>query len=286
MDDEPEKRGRRYEVISYLLSNLDLLSKPDATVIDAIKAVPIGCADKSIPTWRGDFVRTMQALKDIGRLVARVAKFVPAPDHLTWHHTFNKILFREPLLDEQTIRARLHAENRPAGEKSLSRASMSESLDYFDILYEHCAILRDATTATDIEHAKGERPTVRAALIDDRLGQGQFRDALCERWKNVCAVTGCTVLETLRASHMKPWRDSTNAERLNPANGLLLTAHLDALFDKHLISFTDDGEMLVTPHIQAADQQLLGIPQRLQNILSDEENRFLAKHRAKSQFAI
>ena len=42
----------------------------------------------------------------------------------------------------------------------------------------------------------------------------------------------------------QPWRDSTNAERLDPYNGLLLTASIDRLFDRGLISFADDGQML------------------------------------------
>jgi len=141
----------------------------------------------------------------------------------------------------------------------------------------------------DIAEIKAD-PTIseteRAALVKARLGQGQFRDALRQRWQNVCAVTGCTILETLRASHIKAWHESTTAERLNPANGLLLVAHLDALFDKHLISFDDCGDMLVSSRIKDNDRRLLGIPQRLQKTLSDEERRFLAVHRANGQFSI
>jgi HNH endonuclease len=105
-----------------------------------------------------------------------------------------------------------------------------------------------AEIVADIAEIEGDPnipDTDRPALVKARVGQGLFRDKLLDRWENKCAVTGCTVLQILRASHMKPWRESTNFERLDPANGLLLTAHFDALFDKELISFTDDGEMLV-----------------------------------------
>ncbi len=134
----------------------------------------------------------------------------------------------------------------------------------------------------DIKEIEGDPnipETDRLALVNARVGQGQFRDGLLDRWKKACAVTGCTVLQILRASHMKPWRESTNPERLDPANGLLLTAHFDALFDKELISFTDDGEMLVSSFITAADQQLLGVPQRLRLPLNDKERAFLTVHR-------
>ena len=50
-------------------------------------------------------------------------------------------------------------------------------------------------------------------------------------WGNRCCVTGSTTLDAIRASHIKPWRRSSNQERLDPYNGLPLVATLDALFD-------------------------------------------------------
>jgi hypothetical protein len=128
--------------------------------------------------------------------------------------------------------------------------------------------------------------TVCEVLVNARLGQGQFRDTLLQRWGNACAVTGCTVREILRASHIQSWSDSTNAERLNAENGLLLVAHLDALFDRHLISFQDDGSMLIAPTVDDANRRVLGIPRGLRESLRDGEKKFLAKHRNKGQFSI
>ena len=79
--------------------------------------------------------------------------------------------------------------------------------------------------AQDIGETEKER------LIAARLGQGKFRSDLLNRWQNSCAVTGSTTLAAIRASHCKPWRLATNAERLDSANGLPLVATLDALFD-------------------------------------------------------
>jgi HNH endonuclease len=104
--------------------------------------------------------------------------------------------------------------------------------------------------------------TTRVALIDARLGQGKFRDDLFELWGG-CAVSGCKVSELLRASHVKPWRKCTNKERLDPHNGLLLGAHLDALFDAGLISFDDNGSMLVSVEISGADRDELRLGRRL-----------------------
>ena len=70
-----------------------------------------------------------------------------------------------------------------------------------------------------------------------------------KRRSHRCAVTGCAISVVLRSSHIKPWADSTNSERLNPANGLLLAAHIDALFDGGLISFENNGTMLASGRV-------------------------------------
>jgi len=84
-------------------------------------------------------------------------------------------------------------------------------------------------------------PTEKDALVKARRGQGKFREAVLSYWGN-CAVSNCSELFLLRASHIKPWKDSTNTERLDRYNGLLLNPNLDAAFDKGLISFADDGK--------------------------------------------
>jgi putative restriction endonuclease len=63
--------------------------------------------------------------------------------------------------------------------------------------------------------------TTRDSVIKSRLGQGEYRRNLIEVWGG-CSVTGCKTIEILRASHIKPWRFSSNSERLDPYNGLLL----------------------------------------------------------------
>lgn len=60
--------------------------------------------------------------------------------------------------------------------------------------------------------------TTREAVIQSRIGQGLFRTDLIEFWQG-CSVTDCKHIELLRASHIKPWRDSSNAERLDTYNG-------------------------------------------------------------------
>lgn len=81
--------------------------------------------------------------------------------------------------------------------------------------------------------------TQRETLIQARIGQGRFRADVTRLWGKgeTCSLTGIALPELLVASHIKPWRDSTSEERLDPANGLLLAVHADKLFDRHLLSF-------------------------------------------------
>src|ERR1019366_6901961 len=82
---------------------------------------------------------------------------------------------------------------------------------------------------SDIEQQQGIDSTTKRALFNARLGQGKFRTQVLESWGNCCSVTGSVVQPAIRASHIKPWRESSNAERLDRNNGLPLIASLDAL---------------------------------------------------------
>ena len=122
--------------------------------------------------------------------------------------------------------------------------------------------------------------TERQAIIAARRGQGRFRTDLIELWSGKCAVTKSRALSLLRASHIKPWRDSTNAQRLDRYNGLLLIPNFDSAFDIGLITFDDDGRMLLSPELRDEEARLLGIKRGLKLVCVFEENKpFLAIHR-------
>jgi hypothetical protein len=108
----------------------------------------------------------------------------------------------------------------------------------------------DAETASsvlqqlaDIDQIKdsGQIPeTQRVQLVKARVGQGLFRSLVLLKHP-VCRVTGVADKRLLRASHIKPWKDSSNFERLDGNNGIMLSPHVDALFDQGLMSFEDNG---------------------------------------------
>jgi hypothetical protein len=125
------------------------------------------------------------------------------------------------------------------------------------------------------------RATEAERLVVQRVGQDVFRAGLMEYWDGKCAVSGLAVPELLRASHIKPWAAcETDAERLDVFNGLLLAPNLDAAFDAGLITVADDGVVVVSTSLTAADRGLLGLelPLRVQRVESGHR-RYLSFHR-------
>lgn len=123
--------------------------------------------------------------------------------------------------------------------------------------------------------------TERTQLLAARLGQGRFRRNLIILWKT-CSVTGCEDHAILVASHIVPWAQSSNADRLNPFNGLLLTASLDKLFDQHFVTFDEHGQMLVNPRFTERDLKAAGVSAAMRlRSLPDALKPYLARHREK-----
>jgi predicted restriction endonuclease len=84
------------------------------------------------------------------------------------------------------------------------------------------------------------------------------------------------------ASHIRPWRDSSNSERLSGENGLLLTPTIDHLFDKGFISFEDGGRLIVSPVAHKESLRRMGIQtDGLVNVggFSEVQRQFLDYHR-------
>lgn len=79
-------------------------------------------------------------------------------------------------------------------------------------------------------------------------------------WQSRCCVTGLAVPELLKASHIKPWAAcDSDDERLDVFNGLLLSPHLDALFDGGWVSFDDNGNLLISKQLAAPECERLGV---------------------------
>src|SRR5262249_49401064 len=136
-----------------------------------------------------------------------------------------------------------------------------------------------AITATLPRSTEAER------LVVQRIGQDIFRDSLMDYWGGRCPLTGIAEPALLRASHIVPWSDCGDEQRLDVQNGLLLSALWDAAFDKGLVSFADDGGVLANPLLSGAARAALGIDQALPlPSLRDQQRANLALHRARHGF--
>lgn len=137
----------------------------------------------------------------------------------------------------------------------------------------------DKDTATNIitynELASKDKETV----VKARIGQGLFRSYLINYWGK-CSVTGCDKLDTLIASHIKPWKDCDNREAIDVYNGFLLSPNLDKLFDLGLITFEDNGNIIISSKLTKDNIASLGILSEMK-VTKIEENhkQFLKFHR-------
>jgi putative restriction endonuclease len=85
----------------------------------------------------------------------------------------------------------------------------------------------------------------------------------------------------LKASHIKPWRDATDTERLDGANGLLLSPHIDHLFDDGYITFSPNQELVIVPEVREKLLDAWGIDAGVRvGDFSREQNAYLDDHRA------
>jgi hypothetical protein len=131
----------------------------------------------------------------------------------------------------------------------------------------------------DVERDTEVPETQRIQLAKARVGQGLFRKRVI-LLDGACRVTGVTDQRLLIASHIKPWRAANNAERLNGHNGILLSPHIDALFDEHLITFEDDGRMHVHSSLprDVLDRWSIDASKRTERFRA-EQHAFLEHHR-------
>jgi hypothetical protein len=165
-------------------------------------------------------------------------------------------------------------------------ATVTELHAALDRVYKLAVSLPDAPLLRfRAETAVLPRTTEAERLVVMRIGQNLFRDALMDYWGARCPLTGITEPALLRASHIVPWSDCNDAQRLDVHNGLLLSALWDAAFDCGLISFADDGTARASSSLSPAARQVLGIDTaRALSGLRDAHRANLAAHRARHGF--
>ncbi|NBW38954.1 MAG: HNH endonuclease, partial [Cytophagia bacterium] len=106
-----------------------------------------------------------------------------------------------------------------------------------------------------------------------------YRKSIINRWENKCAVTDFTDSRILIASHIHPWKDANDDERLDVNNGILLSPTYDALFDKHLITFDRKGKIILSESMQVDEFKKIGVSGKEKIAKLNSDNIFyLEKH--------
>ena len=122
-------------------------------------------------------------------------------------------------------------------------------------------------TATEVEQ-----------IVKVRVGQSQFRKGLMLR-DSSCNVCGLSIEELLYASHIKPWKESTDEEKLDLDNGLLLCSVHNDLFDKFMITFGDDGKIIISENINKSSYGILCISSKAKIRIFEGQKKYLRWHR-------
>ncbi len=110
-----------------------------------------------------------------------------------------------------------------------------------------------------IKQNKSLAETEKEIIVKARIGQGLYRENLLKKYDYKCIITKINLPEVLIASHIKPWSVSNNNERISSDNGFILSSTYDQLFDKGLISFQDDGKILISRIISRDNANKLGL---------------------------
>lgn len=136
----------------------------------------------------------------------------------------------------------------------------------------------DLSIDSDLEYLINEEGAEKEAKVIVRLNQAKFRQGLLKKYKK-CVLCGIDNINVLRASHSKSWKESDAKEKLDLNNGLLLCANHDLLYDRHLISFDDDKNIIVSKLINRKNKELLGINKRIKINISDKAMDYIRYHR-------
>lgn len=122
--------------------------------------------------------------------------------------------------------------------------------------------------------------TTKSIQTKIRIGQEKFRKNLLKHLK-VCPITGIDETRILLASHIKPWAISTNEERLDIYNGFIFSPTIDKLFDKGLITFENNRELIISPTLSKINTNIIGIVAGKKYLKLPIENRmsYLEFHR-------
>lgn len=157
------------------------------------------------------------------------------------------------------------------------------SRENVNVIEEELAPLTDSDMDDAIEYeilAKGIQGDLEKVQITKaRRGQGIFKTNV-RFIERSCRLTGVSNIKHLRASHIKPWKDSTDQEKIDGNNGLLLSPHIDHLFDRGFITFHNNGNLAISKELNPIilDQWSLSTIENVGSF-NQKQSNFLEFHR-------
>ena len=89
----------------------------------------------------------------------------------------------------------------------------------------------------------------RTSVVKSRVGQNFFRNAVLASYQGKCCMSRVSIPQLLVASHIIPW-SIDEKQRLNPRNGLCLSAIHDRAFDRGFLTILPDMTVLVSKEIK------------------------------------
>jgi putative restriction endonuclease len=101
------------------------------------------------------------------------------------------------------------------------------------------------------EHLKGE---YKLREVKTRVNQDVFRDIVLANYDSKCAITGIDITALLKASHIVPW-SKNEKERLNPENGICLSALYDCAYDRGYIGITKKFEIVLSNELKKKSKE-------------------------------
>lgn len=167
-----------------------------------------------------------------------------------------------------------------ASKKSISdfRAGLNKFLAFINSDYHKRLSDSIISEIKAVEDDINIEVTEKDSIVKSRIGQGIFRNKLIEYWHG-CAISQCPLTWMLMASHIKPWRQADNQERLDAYNGLLLLPNYDKLFDLGYISFNPKGEIMYSRLLDKFDREAIGLTSDLHLVkLEDQHLKYLKYH--------
>ncbi len=109
--------------------------------------------------------------------------------------------------------------------------------------------LRVNASVDAIERFKGVEGKEELRTVKQRCNQNIFRKIILQVYDATCCITGLNIPELNIASHIIPWAEDEDL-RLDPCNGLCLSATYDRAFDQNLISVDEDYRLIVSKDIK------------------------------------